>query len=90
MVIVIIVVCREAPVGVWHIMSLLGGGSADHTEASTPWSRTHSASVQAQVRSCGRNMYFVYLGFSIVELFGIVFGLPEAEVDAAKFNKRTA
>ena len=30
-----IVVCLEAPVGVWHIMSLLGGGSADHTEART-------------------------------------------------------
>ena len=34
-IIVIIFLCLEAPVGVWHIMSLLGGGSADHTEAST-------------------------------------------------------
>ena len=33
-----------------------------------PWSRTQCASVPAPVRSHGCNLYFVYLGFSIVEL----------------------
>ena len=119
-IIVIIFLCLEAPVGVWHIMSLLGGGSADHTEASThleqdiectssffcrcfvppappchtdpgwrlfllvmvttqmpvpPWSRTHCASVPAPVCSHGCNMYFVNLGFTIVEL-GSAMSMP--------------
>ena len=40
-----------------------------------PWSRTQCASVPAPVRSHGCNMYFVYLGFTIVEL-GSAMSMP--------------